>query len=120
MCSQIQPPDPRFPFVEGSYQNLNNAFDWAEKYGIGIWLDYHAHNGSQNGYASWRPISELTLERTLHAPACTHVHRGSKCGELDDRYLLQVRGECTDAGKGKVLGRSPGTLSVQQQSVRVG
>ncbi len=48
--AQILPPDPRFPFVEGSYQNLNDAFDWAEKYGIGVWLDYHAHNGSQNGY----------------------------------------------------------------------
>ena len=51
---QILPPDPRFPFVEGSYQNLNDAFDWAEKYGIAIWLDYHAHNGSQNGYAVYR------------------------------------------------------------------
>ena len=39
-----------FPFVEGAYLSLNNAFNWAEKHGVGIWIDFHAHNGSQNGY----------------------------------------------------------------------
>ena len=38
-----------FPFVEGAYLSLNNAFDWGEKHGVGIWVDFHAHNGSQNG-----------------------------------------------------------------------
>ncbi len=38
-----------FPFVEGAYLTLNNAFNWGEKHGVGIWLDFHAHNGSQNG-----------------------------------------------------------------------
>ena len=38
--------------MEKAYVTLNKAFDWGEKYGVGILLDFHAHNGSQNGYGT--------------------------------------------------------------------
>ena len=48
--------EPRFntqtdmpPFVEGGYQYTDLAIQWGEQYGIGVWLDFHAANGSQNG-----------------------------------------------------------------------
>ncbi len=37
------------PFVEGAYKYTDLAIQWGEQYGIGVWLDYHAANGSQNG-----------------------------------------------------------------------
>ncbi|KAL7245708.1 hypothetical protein ACSBR2_000941 [Camellia fascicularis] len=37
------------PYVEGSLQALDNAFIWAQKYGINIIIDLHAAPGSQNG-----------------------------------------------------------------------
>jgi glucan 1,3-beta-glucosidase len=38
------------PFVEGGVAYLDRAFDWADKYGIGILLDLHAAPGCQNGF----------------------------------------------------------------------
>jgi len=43
-------PDPPLPFVGGSLQALDNAFDWAEKYELGVIVDLHAAPGSQNPY----------------------------------------------------------------------
>ena len=40
------------PFVEGAYQYTDLAIQWGEQYGIGVWLDFHAANGSQNGCAA--------------------------------------------------------------------
>ena len=37
------------PFVEGGYQYTDLALQWGAQYGIGVWLDFHAANGSQNG-----------------------------------------------------------------------
>ena len=37
-------------FVEGGLQHVDLAFQWGLKYGIGVSLDLHAANGSQNGY----------------------------------------------------------------------
>ncbi|KAK6130644.1 hypothetical protein DH2020_035619 [Rehmannia glutinosa] len=43
-------PSPPKPFVGGSLQALDNAFSWAEKYGIKIIVDLHCAPGSQNGW----------------------------------------------------------------------
>ncbi|XP_021723167.1 probable glucan 1,3-beta-glucosidase A [Chenopodium quinoa] len=42
-------PTPPKPFVGGSLQALDNAFTWAQKYGIQVIIDLHAAPGSQNG-----------------------------------------------------------------------
>uniref|UniRef100_A0A803NE05 Mannan endo-1,4-beta-mannosidase n=1 Tax=Chenopodium quinoa TaxID=63459 RepID=A0A803NE05_CHEQI len=42
-------PTPPKPFVGGSLQALDNAFTWAQKYGIQVIVDLHAAPGSQNG-----------------------------------------------------------------------
>ncbi|ESR41395.1 Mannan endo-1,4-beta-mannosidase [Citrus sinensis] len=42
-------PAPPKPFVGGSSKVLDNAFDWAEKYGVKVIVDLHAVPGSQNG-----------------------------------------------------------------------
>ncbi|KAI3460008.1 hypothetical protein Pfo_016671 [Paulownia fortunei] len=43
-------PNPPKPYVGGSLQALDNAFSWAEKYGIKVIVDLHAAPGSQNGW----------------------------------------------------------------------
>ncbi|CAN1236088.1 Glucan 1,3-beta-glucosidase, partial [Linum grandiflorum] len=43
-------PNPPKPFVGGSLQALDNAFRWAEKYGLKVIIDLHAAPGSQNGF----------------------------------------------------------------------
>ncbi|KAL0432726.1 UNVERIFIED_CONTAM: Glucan 1,3-beta-glucosidase [Sesamum latifolium] len=43
-------PSPPKPYVPGSLQALDNAFSWAEKYGIKVIIDLHAAPGSQNGW----------------------------------------------------------------------
>ncbi|TXG69142.1 hypothetical protein EZV62_004077 [Acer yangbiense] len=42
-------PNPPKPFVGGSLQALDNAFTWAQKYGMKVIVDLHAVQGSQNG-----------------------------------------------------------------------
>ncbi|GFQ06696.1 glucan 1 3-beta-glucosidase a [Phtheirospermum japonicum] len=42
-------PSPPSPYVGGSLQALDKAFEWAKKYGIKVILDLHAAPGSQNG-----------------------------------------------------------------------
>lgn len=44
-----QDPTPPKPFVGGSLQALDNAFTWAQKYGMKVIVDLHAVQGSQNG-----------------------------------------------------------------------
>ncbi|CAN1345435.1 Probable glucan 1,3-beta-glucosidase A, partial [Linum perenne] len=43
-------PNPPPPFVGGSLHALDNAFSWAEKYGLKVIIDLHAAPGSQNGF----------------------------------------------------------------------
>ncbi|XP_024017545.1 probable glucan 1,3-beta-glucosidase A [Morus notabilis] len=43
-------PNPPKPFVGGSLQALDNAFNWAQKYGMKVIIDLHAVQGSQNGW----------------------------------------------------------------------
>ncbi|KAL7085572.1 hypothetical protein ACP275_14G288600 [Erythranthe tilingii] len=43
-------PSPPKPYVSGSLQALDNAFSWAQKYGIKVIVDLHAAPGSQNGW----------------------------------------------------------------------
>jgi glucan 1,3-beta-glucosidase len=38
------------PFVEGGIEILDQAFDWAEKYGLAVLIDLHAAPGCQNGF----------------------------------------------------------------------
>ena len=66
-----------YPFVEGGLAILDNAFIWAEQYGLSIVLDLHAAPGCQNGFdnggilnvCEWHTNEEyinyslLTLER---------------------------------------------------------
>ncbi|MCX7096518.1 MAG: glycoside hydrolase family 5 protein [Methylococcales bacterium] len=40
----------KHPFVEGGIAILDQAFDWAERYGLLIVLDLHAAPGCQNGF----------------------------------------------------------------------
>ena len=40
----------QYPYVEGGIAILDQAFDWAEAFGIGIVLDLHAAPGCQNGF----------------------------------------------------------------------
>ncbi|CAA7387639.1 unnamed protein product [Spirodela intermedia] len=42
-------PTPPAPYVGGSLAALDNAFTWAEKYGLKVIIDLHAAPGSQNG-----------------------------------------------------------------------
>ncbi|KAB2094254.1 hypothetical protein ES319_A02G144500v1 [Gossypium barbadense] len=44
-----QDPNPPRPFVGGSSRALDNAFTWAEKYGMKVIIDLHAVKDSQNG-----------------------------------------------------------------------
>ncbi|KAJ1398637.1 Glycoside hydrolase, family 5 [Sesbania bispinosa] len=44
-----QDPTPPRPFVGGSLKVLDNAFTWAQKYGMKVIVDLHALPGSQNG-----------------------------------------------------------------------
>ncbi|TVU30852.1 hypothetical protein EJB05_22496 [Eragrostis curvula] len=41
-------PNPPLPFVGGSLKALDQAFDWADKYKLGVIVDLHAAPGSQN------------------------------------------------------------------------
>ncbi|KAL8491390.1 hypothetical protein ACS0TY_023133 [Phlomoides rotata] len=43
-------PNPPKPYVAGSLLALDNAFSWAQKYGIRVIIDLHAAPGSQNGW----------------------------------------------------------------------
>ncbi|KAF7143210.1 hypothetical protein RHSIM_Rhsim05G0049400 [Rhododendron simsii] len=43
-------PTPPLPYVGGSLQALDNAFLWAQKYGVKVIIDLHAAPGSQNGF----------------------------------------------------------------------
>ncbi|GMN33688.1 hypothetical protein TIFTF001_004295 [Ficus carica] len=43
-------PYPPKPFVGGSLPALDNAFSWAQKYGMKVIVDLHAAQGSQNGW----------------------------------------------------------------------
>ncbi|KAF8411496.1 hypothetical protein HHK36_004048 [Tetracentron sinense] len=42
-------PTPPMPYVGGSLEALDNAFSWAQKYGVKVIIDLHAAPGSQNG-----------------------------------------------------------------------
>ncbi|KAK1278446.1 hypothetical protein QJS04_geneDACA014441 [Acorus gramineus] len=42
-------PSPPWPYVGGSLAALDNAFTWAERYGVKVIMDLHAAPGSQNG-----------------------------------------------------------------------
>ncbi|KAG5241777.1 glucan 1,3-beta-glucosidase [Salix suchowensis] len=42
-------PTPPKPFVGGSLKALDNAFTWAQKYGMKVIVDLHGVQGSQNG-----------------------------------------------------------------------
>ena len=43
-------------FVEGGLAYVDLAFKWGLKYGIGIIMELHAANGSQNGYDHSAPV----------------------------------------------------------------
>ncbi|XP_057974066.1 probable glucan 1,3-beta-glucosidase A [Malania oleifera] len=43
-------PTPPWPYVGGSMEALDNAFSWAQKYGVKVIIDLHAAPGSQNGW----------------------------------------------------------------------
>ena len=45
-------------FVEGGSASLDNAMSWGALYGIGVLLDLHAPNGSQNGYDHSAPVRQ--------------------------------------------------------------
>ncbi|OIW16589.1 hypothetical protein TanjilG_02795 [Lupinus angustifolius] len=67
-------PTPPSPYVEGSLNALDNAFLWAQEYGLKIIIDLHAAPGSQNGYehSSSRDGSQdwgktdQNIQQTLH------------------------------------------------------
>ncbi|KAK6154189.1 hypothetical protein DH2020_013828 [Rehmannia glutinosa] len=67
-------PDPPPPFIRGSLEALDNAFTWAQTFGIKCIIDLHAAPGSQNGMehsasrdgtTGW-PTSSDYISQTLH------------------------------------------------------
>ncbi|XP_061351145.1 probable glucan 1,3-beta-glucosidase A [Gastrolobium bilobum] len=67
-------PTPPWPYVEGSLHALDNAFSWAQKYGLKIIIDLHAAPGSQNGFQhsasrdgsqEWGKTDE-NIQQTVH------------------------------------------------------
>lgn len=67
-------PSPPWPYVGGSLQALDNAFSWAEKYGLKVIIDLHAALGSQNGWEhsasrdgsqNWGQTEE-NIQHTVH------------------------------------------------------
>ncbi|KAF8023511.1 hypothetical protein BT93_F0884 [Corymbia citriodora subsp. variegata] len=67
-------PNPRPPYVGGSLAFLDNAFSWAEKYGLKVIIDLRAAPGSQNGweqsssrdgFREWGDTDD-TIQQTLH------------------------------------------------------
>lgn len=66
-------PNPPKPFVGGSLQALDNAFLWAQKYGVKVIIDLHAAPGSQNpwehsatrdGSQEWG-LTQESIQRTV-------------------------------------------------------
>ncbi|KDO47043.1 hypothetical protein CISIN_1g046395mg [Citrus sinensis] len=64
-------PKPPKPFVGGSLQALDNAFRWAQKYGMKVIVDLHAlrvsqngspHSGSRDGFQEW---SDSDIQETV-------------------------------------------------------
>ncbi|KIW09515.1 uncharacterized protein PV09_00391 [Verruconis gallopava] len=43
-------PNPGDPYVQGAYEVLGQALDWAEAAGLKVMIDLHGAPGSQNGY----------------------------------------------------------------------
>ena len=43
------------PFVEGAYKYVDQALQWGQQFGIGVLIDLHAANGSQNGQDNSAP-----------------------------------------------------------------
>lgn len=65
-----------YPFVEGAYQYVDLAMQWAAKYGIGVWLGVHAVNGSQNGYEASAPeIARTELWDHIPNPDPTYANQ---------------------------------------------
>ncbi|KAL3733225.1 hypothetical protein ACJRO7_022710 [Eucalyptus globulus] len=67
-------PNPPRPYVGGSLAYLDNAFSWAEKYGLKVIIDLRAAPGSQNGwersssrdgFCEWGDTYD-TIQQTLH------------------------------------------------------
>ena len=71
------------PFVEGGAACLDNAMAWGEQYGIGVLLDLHAANGSQNGFDHSAPVSSSSSAK------CDHTHWLPLC-------TCNVRGKCSN------------------------
>lgn len=47
------------PFVDGADAHVSQLFEWAERYGIGVIIDFHAAMGSQNGWDHSGKAGEL-------------------------------------------------------------
>ncbi len=65
--------------MEGGAACLDDAMTWGEQYGIGILLELHAANGSQNGYDHSAPVKSgarcvgrCTAARGLPPPRFLH------------------------------------------------
>ena len=50
------PGAPYAPFLEGGLTYVDAAFQWGAEYGIGVLIDFHATNGSQNGFDHSAPF----------------------------------------------------------------
>ncbi|KAJ4767619.1 hypothetical protein LUZ62_077994 [Rhynchospora pubera] len=65
--------NPPKPFVGGSLQYLDKAFDWAERYNLGVIVDLHAppggsqngndHSGTRDGTKDWG--TDESIDRTV-------------------------------------------------------
>ncbi|KAE8693258.1 hypothetical protein F3Y22_tig00110814pilonHSYRG00159 [Hibiscus syriacus] len=83
-----QDPTPPPPFVGGSSKALDNAFTWAEKYGLKVIVDLHAVKASQNG--------NLNVEYNSLTDGGRPVHNKCICdpigsiGNADPRELYSL------------------------------
>ncbi|KAG0492912.1 hypothetical protein HPP92_006310 [Vanilla planifolia] len=94
-------PNPPNPFVGGSWQTLDKAFNWAKKYNLKVIIDLHAvpgsqngwdHSGTRDGFQSWGQTDD-TIEQTVdnHELMCKLVfHRYADKPEL---YAIELINE---------------------------
>ncbi|TVU30842.1 hypothetical protein EJB05_22486, partial [Eragrostis curvula] len=81
-------PNPPLPFVGGSLKALDQAFDWADKYNLGVIFDLHAAPGSQN--------PSIVVAETAHkigAPVTQTSHKPCKYANRTSLLAVELLNE---------------------------
>ncbi|PRP89557.1 hypothetical protein PROFUN_00821 [Planoprotostelium fungivorum] len=97
-------------FVLGSLEYIDNAFRWAEKWGIGILLDFHAAPASQNGKEGSAPPG---VDQNYWAQWPNNVARGV---DAVTRYVARYSGSIAFLGMSVVDAPDNSYLGSYQQA----